>query len=323
MCCPGWLETPIGNIQRQSVEEIWNGEKAQKIRLSILDGSFDYCNRARCSFLQSISGPVQRIGDVSDNLMQEFIRDGRTVLPYGPQEINCSYDNSCNLSCPSCRTKVLIETTHKQEILAIHKKLESEVLQGARLLYISGSGDPFGSPFYRELLRTMRTETMPYLENIHIHTNAQLWTQKLWNTIPKRTRNFVKTTEISIDAASSDTYAINRRGGKFEKLLENLEFVSRLRRHGSLRSVTISMVVQQNNFREMPDFVRLGNRFRFDTVYFSQLVNWGTFSDEEFISRAVHRRSHPLHHELCDLLQEKDLWDSIVHFGNLTDLKEV
>jgi hypothetical protein len=42
LCCPSWLDTPIGNLRFQSVEEIWNGERAQDIRRSILDGSFDY-----------------------------------------------------------------------------------------------------------------------------------------------------------------------------------------------------------------------------------------------------------------------------------------
>ena len=41
MCCPSWLDMPIGNLTRQSVEEIWNGEKAQEIRRSILDGRLD------------------------------------------------------------------------------------------------------------------------------------------------------------------------------------------------------------------------------------------------------------------------------------------
>src|SRR5689334_20702121 len=40
LCCPTWLDTSIGNLQDQSVEEIWNGEPAQAIRRSILDGSY-------------------------------------------------------------------------------------------------------------------------------------------------------------------------------------------------------------------------------------------------------------------------------------------
>jgi hypothetical protein len=52
------------------------------------------------------------------------------------------------------------------------------------------------------------------------------------------------------------------------------------------------MVVQQKNFREMPEFVRLGQRIGVDTVYFSQLVNWGTFSDFGLRTRVVHKRDH-------------------------------
>ena len=38
----------------------------------------------------------------------------------------------------------------------------------------------------------------------------------------------------------------------------------------------------------MPDFLRLAQRIGADEVYFSQLVNWGTFSVEEYARRAVH-----------------------------------
>lgn len=125
--------------------------------------------------------------------------------------------------------------------------------------------------------------------------------------------------DISIDAASPETYAINRRGGSFEILLDNLEFVGMLRRSGPLSWVGISMVVQKNNFMEMPDFVRLGKRFGFDTVYFSQLVNWGTYGEEEFSDRAIHLPDHPRHRELVDLLKEEILSEPLVHLGNLTD----
>ncbi|MDH4206821.1 MAG: hypothetical protein OEV45_14970, partial [Desulfobacteraceae bacterium] len=190
----------------------------------------------------------------------------------------------------------------------------------AHLLYITGSGDPFGSPFFRKWLKTMRREDMPLLKNLHLHTNGQLWTPKMWGTISRDVRQLVKSTEISIDAASSETYSINRRGGSFERLLENLEFVSTLRRNGPLERVTISMVVQENNFLEMPDFVRLGQRFDFDTVYFSQLVNWGTFSEKEFTNRAIHLPTHPRHSEFVDLLKDEILYEKLVYLGNLIEI---
>jgi hypothetical protein len=59
----------------------------------------------------------------------------------------------------------------------------------------------------------MKHEDMPNLKMIHLHTNAQLWTSKLWETIHEDIRSLITEAEISIDAASSETYSINRRGG--------------------------------------------------------------------------------------------------------------
>jgi len=320
LCCPSWLDTPIGNLRYQSVEEIWNGEKAQEIRRSILDGSFEYCNRSRCPYLQTISGAVEIVEDVKDEDLKAAIEKELTILPHGPREIICSYDKSCNLSCPSCRTGIIVETANKQQILEIQGKIQNEALRDAHLLYITGSGDPFGSPFFRKWLQTMKREDIKSIKKIHLHTNAQLWTPQMWATIPKEIQEIVRDVGISIDAASSETYSINRRGGSFERLLENLEFISTLRKSGPLGWVGISMVVQENNFMEMPDFVRLGKRLGFDTVYFSQLVNWGTFSEEEFRNRAIYLPAHPKHSEFVDLLKDEIFNESLVDLGNLTEM---
>ena len=320
MCCPSWLDTPIGNLKYQSVEEIWNGKKAQELRSSILDGSFKYCNHSRCPFLHTISDPVYKIEDVKDEDLKLVIEKRLTILPYGPREINCSYDRSCNLSCPTCRTEIIVEKRNKKQILEVQRKIHNEALKDAHLLYITGSGDAFGSPFFRKWLQTMKKEDMPNLKKIHLHTNAQLLTSKMWSTISKDIQTLIKSVEISIDAASSKTYSINRKGGSFEKLLRNLEFISTLRKTGYLEWVGISMVVQENNFMEMPDFVRLGKRFHFDTVYFSKLVDWGTFPKEEFHNRAVHLPTHPKYSELVDLLKNEIFKEPIVYLGNLTDL---
>jgi MoaA/NifB/PqqE/SkfB family radical SAM enzyme len=263
---------------------------------------------------------VENIEDVKDEELKWVIDNDLTILPYGPRDINCSFDKSCNLSCPSCRTELIIEHAYERQICEIQDKLQNEALNSAHLLYITGSGDAFGSPFFRKWLQTMRRERMPHLKNIHIHTNALLWTPEMWRTIPEEIRELVKSTEISIDAANPATYPLNRRGGSFERLLGNLDFISMLRKNGPLNSVTISMVVQENNFREMPEFVLLGKRLGFDTVYFSRLLSWGTFSEEEYNRRAIHLPSHPKHPELLEILQNELFRESIVHSGNLTEL---
>jgi MoaA/NifB/PqqE/SkfB family radical SAM enzyme len=322
LCCPTWVPTAVGNLQQQTVQEVWNGPQAQAIRASILDGSFSYCNGANCPHLQNIDGPVRRVADVSDPLHQAILRDGLTILPWGPRDVNCSYDRSCNLSCPSCRTKIIQESRAKDRIERIQQRINDEALADARLLYITGSGDPFGSPFFRKWLQTMRRADMPTLDRIHLHTNAQLWTPRMWESIPEEIRALVKTADISIDAGQAATYEINRRGGRWDVLLENLAFVRTLRTEGPLEWLGINMCVQANNYREMPAFVALGERFGADTTAFSRINNWGTFTDAEFRSRAVHDPAHPEHDALLDVLADAALERPIVYLGNLLDLRE-
>jgi hypothetical protein len=322
LCCPSWLDTPVGNLKEQSVQDTWNGETAQNIRQSILDGSFRYCNQTRCPYLQTRSGPVTRVSEVDEPRLREVIDKQQTILPYSPPKIICTYDQSCNLSCPTCRKEVIVEIDHEDEILGIQHKLQAEALNEAEYLHILGSGDPFGSPFFRKWLQTMQKDDMPKLDWIHLHTNGLLWTPKMWESISADVRQLIKSTEISVDAATPETYAVNRRGGNFEQLLKNLNFIKELRQNGPLTRFKISMVVQANNYREMPKFVELGVELGVDEIYFSQLVNWGTFTDEEFKQRAIHLPSHPFNKEFSHLLSNSLFDRPEVSLGNLTDIRQ-
>jgi hypothetical protein len=213
-----------------------------------------------------------------------------------------------------------METAHGTAITRIQKRLENEALKHARLLYITGSGDPFGSPYFRRWLQTMKRSAMPQLECIHLHTNGLLWTRRIWHSIPEEIRALVTAATISVDAATAETYAVNRRGGDFPTLLKRLEFIGELRREGPLKYFEIHMTVQVNNFKEMPAFVSLGERFDCDRVTFHQLLDWGTFSTAEFAARAVQNPGHPDHREFLRVLRDPRLRSPIVYLSNLTDL---
>jgi Iron-sulfur cluster-binding domain len=322
-CCQNWITKSIGNITEKSVQDVWNGKAAQDIRRSILDGTFEYCRADLCPYLQRIDGPVQRVKDVKDERLLEIIRKELTIVPFGPSDVICCFDQSCNLSCPSCRTNIIMETVHGDAILDIQKRLEDQALADARLLYITGSGDPFGSPFFRRWLQTMSRSAMPKLERIHLHTNGLLWTKRIWDSIPESTRTLIRAATVSIDAATPQTYALNRRGGDFETLLERLAFIGELRAQGPLEYLEIHMTVQANNYMEMPGFVELGRRHHCDRVSFHRMLDWGTFSPQEFASRAVQLAEHPGHDAFLAMLNDARLEDPIVYLSNLTDLKHL
>ena len=87
---------------------------------------------------------------------------------------------------------------------------------------------------------------------------------------------------VSIDAATKDTYERIRRNGNFEQLQKNMEFAASLRKEGRLRYFRMNFVVQAENYREMVPFVKWGERLGVDEVFFTKILNWGTYTEEEF-----------------------------------------
>ena len=339
LCCWVDLQTWQGATDEMTMEKVWNSAEAQDIRASIHDGSFKHC-KDNCPFLNSkteqlteayqidddfdeflqvIDNPVLPKDKIISPHLRQVIEQQLTELPYLPPMLECGFDFSCNLSCPSCREEKIIELDRKEEIQQVQAILEQQAFGSVETLYITGSGDPFGSPFFNKWLRQLDKSMLPKLKNIHLHSNGQLWNEHAWLKIPANIREYIKTAEISIDAASDETYRINRRGGEYSKLLKNLEFISDLRAQGLLKHLKIHMVVQQNNYHEMADFVALGERFNADVIYFSRLTDWGTFTQEDLHFRQIHRRTHPQHGRFLQHLQHAKLKLPQVDLGNLTD----
>ncbi|WP_291315037.1 radical SAM protein [Desulfuromonas sp.] len=297
LCCPAWLPRPVGNLLEEPAPEIWNGPRARELRKAVLNGTFHNCSRRRCPRLATGTGPVQSLAGVPRGPVGTALRQGESVLDYGPRVLNLCFDRSCNLACPTCRVAPYLAGGEEGARAArILETLRAEVFPGAAAIVLSGTGDPFASPLYRDLLRSVRAEDFPALERIELHTNGLLWDAAMWRSM-EAVHPYVRAAEISVDAATSETYAAIRKGGDFPRLLRNLSYVASLP-----LDLKLSFVVQADNFREMPAFAELARRFG-AAVYFSRLVNWGTFSREEFGRRAVHRLGHPEHGEFLAVLR--------------------
>jgi hypothetical protein len=314
LCCRSWLPVSIGNVWRDDVAGIWNGETAQAIRRSVLDGSFRHCTA--CPFLATATGCV-RHADALDDPDERALLESGAVVVGGPALVNLAYDRTCNLSCPSCRSEMVVVTGGRFAALAAlqERVLDGDLLSRIEWLNVTGSGDPFASRLYRDLLRAIDPARHPRLR-VKLHTNGLLFTPDAWSDLgPIRER--VEQVEVSVDAACAVTYRANRRGGNWETLLQNLDFIASLRRRGPIRNLQLSFVVQANNWREMPAFVELGEGAGADRIFFSALRNWNTFSEPEMAARAVHRPEHPEHRLFRASLNDARLRRPFVTLGEL------
>jgi Radical SAM superfamily/Iron-sulfur cluster-binding domain len=308
-CCPAWQPIPIGNLESQSAAEIWNSPAAQDIRRSILDGSYRYCSRMHCPKLTAQSLP--KASEVKNGEHRSFIAAGRTRLERGPRRLVLNHDRSCNLSCPSCRTRLIVAGKAEQEQMnRMADRVLSPLLAHARRVHITAGGDAFGSAHYRYVLRQISRQRPPGLQ-IDLQTNGLLMASS-WDEL--QLDGLVDRVYVSIDATKATTYELVRRGGSFERLLDNLAFAAEKRRKGLINYVRLDFVVQTLTFREMPEAVELVERFGFDGLKFQMIRSWNTYSPEAFAWHNIGSPDHPQFGELLDVLRDPRLRAGFVEF---------
>ena len=108
-CCASWQKKPFGDLNKDSILSEWNSLAAKEIRQSILDGSYKFCNKDMCPYLQTnCLKEYNELTEIQQKLVSEQGIDA-------PISLMLNYDYSCNLSCPSCRYEKVSITSTDQE----------------------------------------------------------------------------------------------------------------------------------------------------------------------------------------------------------------
>jgi MoaA/NifB/PqqE/SkfB family radical SAM enzyme len=224
------------------------------------------------------------------------------VLDYYPKQMEIAVDRTCNLHCLSCRRGCITEVSPKeQDLLDLCLSVLKDARRDVRILSLLSSGEVFFSKLCLELLRSLDRAEYPHMK-VDILTSGQLVNDATWRDIGPGA-DFIRSISISIDAAKKETYEELRCGGKWEQLLDNMEFVKSLRECGILDDFSINFVVSERNFREMPDFVLLGERYGVDSVVFSRLEPWYSMR-MDYQKAAVHVSSHNMYGEFAEILKD-------------------
>jgi radical SAM protein with 4Fe4S-binding SPASM domain len=252
--CQLFMPYTIGNIYKNSLQDIWSGEAADRVRQAVADEDFTYCNW-NCSYLNILPARPAVLPAVRDF----------------PKTIKLDMDRSCNLKCPSCREDVIIEkhsdTINKQ--IELYESIKQWALANPNKpinLIPVASGEVFASHSGLAFLKSL--QDYPY-NNIRltITTNGTLIkrNQELLNNISHLINSF----SISIDASTPETYA-QVRGGDWDELLVGLDFV----KNNLKRSATFRFCIQKNNYHEIESFADFANQYN-ATVGYQKLLDWG------------------------------------------------
>lgn len=303
-CCSAYLKHNfyIGNIYIDTIDEIWNSVNAKKLRFSVSNSNFEFCNHM-CKWLHELKtddeiSPIR----LRDEYNFDYNNYEECVLNYLPREISLSCDETCNLTCLSCRNEHRILDKEKSDLL--YRKLMEIVrpmLTECKHLSALGSGDIFASRALSKFYKTLNAQEFPDLKLLII-TNAQLLTPKKWEEF-SNLQGMQIDLVISVDAAKKETYEKLRRGSKWDILCNNMNFISTLRKQNILNRLSLNFLIQKENYNQINDFIDLGRKWNVDIIEFQKLTNWGTFSTDSYSENDVLNTDNKYYKEVYNSLK--------------------
>jgi len=106
-CCLSPATEVLGNLNNQSLEEIWNSDKLKKLRVDMLNGTPDANICGRCYTKEAEGFQSLRIGMNNKYMHSELdvvqsTKEDGTVEDFNLIHWDFRFSNLCNLSCRSC-----------------------------------------------------------------------------------------------------------------------------------------------------------------------------------------------------------------------------
>lgn len=269
-CCTTFVKPNLGNVFEKSSSEIWNSILHKILCLSTENKTFSFCDKTMCPLF---------VAKKSETEKTKSMKRAYKKMKPDPEVLALGYDASCNLSCSTCRKELHFAKGEELETVnRITELVEQEYLPQCRFLILAGNGEVFASPAYRRIYESEKCRP----DYIRLLSNGMLFNKTNWERLQKRHKGRKIMLTVSIDAASKKTYESIRRNGNFDILKKNMVFASELRKSGELSYFRMNFVVQRENYQEMIPFVEWGEELGTDEIFFTKILNWGTYTEEEF-----------------------------------------
>lgn len=188
----------------------------------------------------------------------------RRHLGIRPLKLEMDVTTQCNLRCTMCYFSDPRFSKRAREDVAVEAfaRTAREVFPHCGLVSLSFGTEPLLHPRLPELLELVAAEGVPWR---YLITNAQLLDER---QIEAFVRVPLHGFSVSIDAATASTYERIRRGGRWDRLLENLEALQEAKRRAGSEypRITFNFVMMRSNVDELPELVRLAARLGVEGV---------------------------------------------------------
>ena len=305
----------IGHIKKNTISEMWNSDIARWVRRRMYEGEWqNICNPACPTIVNYLLfnkfikyGELEKNEHMTPKLIEE-IRAKNDYLESPPTFFQTDISSICNLRCIMCgRGECKEDSTMNKKMWTDLKRY----LPTTKSMCLTGMGDPFARPDTRELLINYKG-----LIRFHIVTNGLLL-PKYWEQVKHQKFAGIN---ISIDAATKETYEKIRVGGKWKNLIRTLDLVKQNR--SKFGCIVINMTVMRSNYKEISQFVDLAESYGFDCLF--QKIN-GQFGDENIFelnnTKILNELENIFIDESCKKRCINVSWSNLLYYVNLLKKK--
>jgi len=247
VCCWSW-RVPVGNVLRNSMDEIWHGPRIRTLRNTL--AKYEFAEKA-CEFCSFQTAE----GLFAGSKMAQFDRFAVDSFdPAWPKQMEFSISNACNLECVMC------DGDHSSAIRAHREKREpmprlySDAFLESLRKYLPHltqakflGGEPFLVAEHFRLWDMMIEDGCQ--TRCHVTTNGTQYNDRIERIMDRIPMGF----SISLDAVSKQAYESIRLGAVFEEVMENAR---RFREYVRQRKTTFSFTfcLMRQNWREFGEF---------------------------------------------------------------------
>lgn len=196
------------------------------------------------------------------------------IVPHYPESLGLEIQPGCNLVCGHCSSHGTDEVHSRHNRLgAIEgprlQALADEVFPHLTMLNVVGRGEPL--MVSDKLWGQLTSEARRNRVLLSFVTNGYFIERR----ITPEVLPLIDTLTVSIDGLHPDTFATNRGGASFDKVIAGVRHYHEMRKAASLPrrpKLCISWTLKKNNIAELPDFVRFMAQFEPDRYYMRHLL---------------------------------------------------
>ncbi|MEM3545175.1 MAG: radical SAM/SPASM domain-containing protein [Nitrososphaerota archaeon] len=180
-------------------------------------------------------------------------------VPKGILQIEVT--SRCNACCIMCPKPFMGDEWNAGDLSLEDYLRLVEYFEGFKVIWLQGWGEPLLSKHIFEMVKiASKNDGL-----IGLTTNATLLTESVSE---KLIENGVKTIAVSIAGSRKETHESIRVGTNFNKIIENVQCLERLRRSRNARDLRIifTFLRIKQNIRELPEVVELASRLNVDEI---------------------------------------------------------